>query len=248
MNENNLIISTPQKEILELIVSVMSYFNEATNILQQEATPTSNSLIPVIDSLENALLQIDRANPAINALCERLLSSLRRRFSYLLNSEIYLTATALDPQIKLSFTDNKEGKFFIFSSSLVKQAVKSLLPHPLPVNSPPAASNASLEPASKKIKLLDFCSVSDDGVSVKDIDVEVELQTYFDQPRLSDVNPITFWAGRKEKQLSTLALQVLSVPCSSAPVERLFSRAGIILSQRRSRLNSEKLEKLVFIK
>ena len=80
--------------------------------------------------------------------------------------------------MKLSFTDNnKGGKIFI--SSLAKQAVKSLLSRPLPVNSPPAASNARLEPASMKIKLLDFCSVSDNGVSVKDIDVEVELQTYF---------------------------------------------------------------------
>ena len=82
---------------------------------------------------------------------------------------------------------------------------------------------------------------------MKSMDIEMELQTYFDQPRLS-INPITFWAERKTTQLSTSALQVLSVPCSSAPVERLFSNAGVILSQRRSRLNSDKLEKLVFIK
>ena len=37
-----------------LIVNVMDYFSEATNIIQQEATATSNCLIPVIDSLENA--------------------------------------------------------------------------------------------------------------------------------------------------------------------------------------------------
>ena len=116
VNETNLIISLPQKEFLTLIVNVMDYFNDATNILQQEATPTSNCLIPVIDSLENALLQANREHPAINAMCERLLSSLQRWFSFLLNSEIYLAATALDPHMKLSFTDNQneENFFFLF--------------------------------------------------------------------------------------------------------------------------------------
>ncbi len=93
----------------------MDFFSEATNILQREENPTSNRLIPVIDSLENALLQTNRDNPAINAFCERLLTSLRRRFDYLLHSEIYQAATALDPRIKISFTDSqKEGKVFLF--------------------------------------------------------------------------------------------------------------------------------------
>ena len=81
--------SRPQKEVLMLIVNVMDYYSEATNILQQEATPTSNRLISVIDSLENVLLQTNRENSALNALCERLLSSLQTRFDYLLNSKIY---------------------------------------------------------------------------------------------------------------------------------------------------------------
>lgn len=60
----------------------MSYFVQATDILQRENTPTSSRVIPVIDSLENAL---NRSRAAINALCER--NSLQQRFSYLLDSE-----------------------------------------------------------------------------------------------------------------------------------------------------------------
>ena len=69
---------------------------------------------------------------------------------------------------------------------------------------------------------------------VKDMSADTELQTLFDQPRL-DVNPIVFWSERKETKLSNVALQLFSVPCSSAPVERLFSKAGVILNQRRNR-------------
>ena len=100
----------------------------------------------------------------------------------------------------------------------MKQAIKSHLPHPHQDNCSAATNNTSLEPPTKKVRLLDFCRVSDDSKPMKNMDVETELQTYFDQSRLS-INPITFWAERKMTQLSTLALQVLSVPCSSAPVE-----------------------------
>lgn len=234
-----------------LIVNVMDYFSEATNILQQEGAPTSDRLIPVIDSLENAILQTDRDNPAVNVLCERLLSSLCDHFDYLLRSELYQASTALDPRMKLSFTDsdNSSGrKHFLFSSSTVKQSILSLLSYrpQQVIHSTPTPSVISA-PATKKPRLLDFCSVSDDSRLEKAVDVETELQTFFDQPRL-DVTPIKFWTNRKKTQLSALALQLLSVPCSCAPVEQLFSKAGIILSQRRSRLSSDKLEKLVFIK
>ena len=107
----------------------MQYFSQDTTILQREGFPTLNHVIPVVDSLENALIQARRENAAINALCECLLTSLERRFEYLLKSVIHQAATALDPRVKLSFTDHhREGKVFVFSSSDVKLSIKSLLP------------------------------------------------------------------------------------------------------------------------
>ena len=44
----------------------------------------------------------------------------------------------------------------------------------------------------------------------------------------------------------TLALQLFSTPSNSAPIERLFSKAGFVLNQRRTRLNSLQLEQLLF--
>ena len=58
---------------------------------------------------------------------------------------------------------------------------------------------------------------------------KLSYRRIFDQPRLSDVNPITFWAERKETAFHSGTSSTI-IPCSSAPVERLFSRAGIILS------------------
>ena len=229
------------KENLSSVVEVMSYFSQATDILQCENTPTSSHVIPVIDSLENALKSIDRSQAAINALCERMLRSLQQRFSYLLHSDIYQVSSLLDPSIKLSFTDNEStngSKFFVFSLAEVKAKLRSLLPL-----EPDAAVLPSPESANKKRKLLDFSSATTSAP--KSIDgTSVEIQNYLDQP-LRDINPITFWAERENTPLSQLALQLLSVPSSSAPVERLFSKAGCILSQRRTRIRSEKLEHFI---
>ena len=64
-----------------------------------------NCVIPVVDSLENALIQARRENAAINALCKCLLSSLERWFEYLLNCVIHQAATALGPRVKSNLLD-----------------------------------------------------------------------------------------------------------------------------------------------
>ena len=51
-----------------------------------------------------------------------------------------------------------------------------------------------------------------------------------------------------ESPLKKLALELFSIPSSSAPVERLFSKAGIILNQRRTRLSSSSIEELLAFK
>ena len=131
VNKSELMISSTHREVLSLIVDVMQFFSEATNILQSEGVPTSNQVIPVVDSLENPLIQVNRDNAAVNALCERLLTSLRRRFQYLLSSDIHQAATALDPRVKLSFTDHQRpSKEFVFSSSGVKLSINHLTLHP----------------------------------------------------------------------------------------------------------------------
>ena len=258
IDRSDLKISSAQKDVLAVFVTVLDFFCEATDILQRESAATSNRVIPIVDSLENALMQTSGENAAINGFCERLLTSLRKRFQYVLTSDIYRAATALDPGTKLSFTDHEntervgEGKFFLFSSIEVTQSIKSFLPvteQQQTHHVPPVSHKSGSQPSNKRSRLMDFCSsgqVGDSAQLPKTVDTETELQAYLTQPLLS-IDPIKFWSQRKSTALSSMALKLLSVPCSSAPAERLFSKAGIILNQRGSRTSSTKLEKLVFL-
>ncbi|CAF4937644.1 unnamed protein product, partial [Rotaria socialis] len=45
-----------------------------------------------------------------------------------------------------------------------------------------------------------------------------------------------------------LALRVLCVPATSAPAERIFSKSGLLMTPHRSRLSTDTLSKLTFVK
>ena len=106
-------------------------------------------------------------------MCEALQNSLERRFSYLLGSEIHQAATALDPRVKLAFTNNTtDGKFFKFQSTMVKN-IQNLLSESMIHSDSTTNSekNAVLQPPPRK-SLLDFSSLQPTNSLVSEIDVE----------------------------------------------------------------------------
>ena len=63
-------------------------------------------------------------------------------------------------------------------------------------------------------------------------------------------NPTDFWKKEKIKypHLSKLAKEVLGVPSSSTPVERLFSIAGKVFRPEHCNLKDLRFEQLMFIR
>lgn len=75
-----------------------------------------------------------------------------------------------------------------------------------------------------------------------------QLSHYLD---ISDgQNALMFWAMNKNTlpSLYPIAMRVLSVPASSAPVERVFSHGGIIMRPHRANLHETTLSDLIFCK
>ncbi|ELT95740.1 hypothetical protein CAPTEDRAFT_140410 [Capitella teleta] len=52
---------------------------------------------------------------------------------------------------------------------------------------------------------------------------------------------------RNFPRIALLAKKYLAIPATSAPSERVFSTAGNIVTPKRSRLNPEKVNMLVFL-
>lgn len=80
-----------------------------------------------------------------------------------------------------------------------------------------------------------------------------ELKHYLTQPvvdfKTSD--PITYWYHQRNSLYSSItpiANKYFCIVGTSVPCERLFSVAGNIASNERSRLDPERLDKLIFLK
>ena len=75
---------------------------------------------------------------------------------------------------------------------------------------------------------------------------EEEFEAYIGTPIQRVDSAITYWFN-SNSPLKSIALEVLSVPASSAPVELVFSRARRVLSLFQNRLSVSHLETLLLI-
>lgn len=78
----------------------------------------------------------------------------------------------------------------------------------------------------------------------------VELKTYNDDILLElQSDPLAYWASREAAypRLSKMAKKYLCVPATSVPSERIFSKAGLVVADRRNRLSTDHTKQLLFI-
>ena len=79
---------------------------------------------------------------------------------------------------------------------------------------------------------------------------EKELSLYYSAEYIDrKEDPLAWWKGNKSRfpTLARITREYLAIPAMSTPSERLFSAAGYISSQKRSRLSGENLNQLVFL-
>lgn len=77
-----------------------------------------------------------------------------------------------------------------------------------------------------------------------------ELRMYLDDAILNrKEDPLIWWKDRQKTYpwLSILARKYLSIVATSVPCERIFSKAGQVITERRNRLKSTNVEKILFL-
>ena len=65
-----------------------------------------------------------------------------------------------------------------------------------------------------------------------------------------EIDLVEFWIenAKSHPMLSPLACDLLTIPASSAPIERVFSTAGLVTSGKRNRLNDAHLDREILLK
>ena len=89
--------------------------------------------------------------------------------------------------------------------------------------------------------------------NAKAVQIKDEFQHYLnvvELPALEEYDPYAWWLANKNQYpiLHNLALKYLSIPATSVPSERLFSDAKNLVTPQRTRLNSNLINQLMFLK
>ena len=81
-------------------------------------------------------------------------------------------------------------------------------------------------------------------------EIKIELNSYLTGDVIDPTDdPYEWWRDNEKKypNVCLLAKNKLFVPATSVPSERLFSKAGTIITDRRNRLKPSNAEKLIFL-
>lgn len=121
---------------------------------------------------------------------------------------------------------------------------------------PSSASSISSEPMSTKaitnVGLMDFLSQRISQVtntSNATVDSIVTTRQYLELPTLAlNENTISYWIKYPTKELRKIAERyICEVPGTSVPSERIFSKAGQIISAKRSNLKPTTVNAIIFL-
>lgn len=83
----------------------------------------------------------------------------------------------------------------------------------------------------------------------KSNNMPIDLKHYLNQPTIDlTEDPISYWYNKSiYSSLQVIAKQYLPIVATSVPSERLFSKAGNIMVENRSKLSPKHLQNLLFL-
>lgn len=117
-----------------------------------------------------------------------------------------------------------------------------------------SASPSPTSPPKKKARILDQYEISitdSDGAGPRTNETSLEeFNKYLAACESGIKMPcLQFWYQNTTfRRLKVIAANVLAVPATSAPVERVFSAGGIFMRPHRARLSNKTLSNLIFAK
>lgn len=252
-------------KILEEVVDILEPFYEISIKCQSDNIATVSIIVP---SLVHCIIHLReiRANLSFCAkLTEQLHVSIDKRFSGIIhrlnlmnveinepfNDPIYFMTTLLDPSFKfywlrgLNLSINNENRL---KQNMIQMIIDEIS-QDSSLTSPQARSEAISVPLmiSKRKKKLFVYDESDESANGKlTLDPVTELESYLNDPIRTEFSH--YWSTSRLTTLKTLMKRIFSVQASSAPIERVFSQAGLILSSRRTNMNEQLFKDLLFLK
>lgn len=242
---------------LQSIHQLLKPFAKYTALIRGENYTTISTVIPVIMEI-NMHIQEMKKNQDLATASNTLEREMKKRFGRYLDvsaddfEPLFLAATFLDPRYKLLLNSSQVAASQMFVLDQIHDAEAMSPSH---VSAPIESIEKDLEeePAMASKRFCYITKLIEERASGRETQVhpgEAELSHYVNALDFKDLDPIQFWLQEQKiyPHLSKVAINILIIPGSSTPVERIFSAAGNATAGKRNCLADENLELEVFLR
>ncbi|KZS04911.1 Uncharacterized protein APZ42_032032 [Daphnia magna] len=237
---------------LAMLRDYLKPFQEVTTVMSSEKNITASSVIYLVTELmrhatDFSVLHEDKYKLTAAVAASMRASMLERGFPSYASNKILLLATTLDARYKTAGLPYDEavpaakGELFRKASLLndsndgIDEAVVEL--------------SSSERPKSIFDRLDENRAIANQS-SLICAGSRREVESYLTDPTIGrHEDPLQWWKARQDRypRLSILARKALCIIVNSVPCERIFSKMGLIITDRRQRLSHRKAGLLGFI-
>ncbi|XP_076059421.1 E3 SUMO-protein ligase ZBED1-like [Oratosquilla oratoria] len=258
LGRNNMCLSGDELECLSKAICVLQPFDVVTKELSAEKMTCLSKVIPLIKALRSCMFSKKDAHRRelyktfplgleVRARLDRKFSGLERRF-------ILAVGTLLDPRFKkLYFVDKgniNEVQEKLINSMCARSDSQELVPAP-------ATQAAQHQRPTQPERQLDLWEEHDEivkeclkVVQPACVGPNVDMRRYLEEGIIArHEDPLRWWKNHSQSfpLLQEKAKHYLCIPATSVPSERVFSRAGELISDRRNCLSDENVNMLLFL-
>lgn len=235
------------------ILTVMILVREVIVEICGQTYPTASLTIPLVRLLEKSIDSLFVVTDLGKAFKAKVSAQLLEQFKHIEQKKILSVSTLFDPRFK--------GMYFKFATtipSVKKYTSQELSSHKYDATTtistnatrPPKDLEKTSSSSEKKKSVWSIHEELQKSKSHGDSSLDTELDQYLKLDHIDrNENPMSYWVGVQKTFpiLSEFALNHLTTLGTSIPSERLFSTAGFIKSETRSRLTPEHVNMLVFL-
>jgi len=248
-------LSNSEWNLVDAIIDVLEPFEWATRALSADKYATLSMIIPLMSSILIRLREIKSPVTAAENVRKALIKAVENRFNEIENDQVITSACLLDPRFKTNMfisTSSRIAAVEALRTELSKlesaQMIESV--DSAKESESPVEVDAPVQ-ATKRRKLDFWATVAVQCDTSKVVNsYSSQLDNFLAEPCVNrEVDVIRHWEENKFKYplLFELSLKYLCIPATSCSSERVFSKAGEIVSAKRSRLKPKNVNNLIFL-
>lgn len=240
-------LSALELQSVKEFINLLKPFEDATKIICGEQYLTASKVIPIVNILKNKLQVYEPSTNIGRHFKKMLKDQFIKRFENIEQVSLLAIATILDPRFKnINFNDKVACSQAI--NKITKLINSKVIDTTVECQSRRQTSDCDRTNFWSEHEKLVNLTMSKHIVNQDSGQMPEEFRYYLNQPSIKmDESVLNYWSITRDSYLSVLAFKYHSLIATSVPSERLFSKAGKIITEERSRLSSDHLNQLLFL-